>query len=61
MKILTTGAEVEKNGDVYQVVYQNRVVFQDRLRDVCVVTALSRDKLEELLALQPSVYKFRVA
>lgn len=61
MKILITGAEVEKNGSVYEVIYRGRVVFSDRLRDVCLCVGLNSEKLEQLLLEQPQVYKFRVA
>lgn len=48
MKILITGADLNKVGDQYEVVYQGRVVFQNKLKDVCLVTALDAKKLATL-------------
>lgn len=54
MKILTTGAFVEKNGDQYEVVYYDRVVFSDKIRAVCVMAALNKDLLEQLVLATPA-------
>jgi hypothetical protein len=45
MKILITGAEIVKNDEFYEVLYENRLVFRDKSKEVALCTALSREKL----------------
>jgi hypothetical protein len=49
MKILITGAEIVKNNEFFEVLYKNRLVFRDKMKEVALCTALSREKLEMLL------------
>lgn len=49
MKILITGADVEKKNDAYEVTYQGQVVFASELRDVSMVAAMDAPRLRQLL------------
>lgn len=57
MKIHITGAEVEKAGNSYVVIYRGKIVFRDKLRDVCIVTALCQTRLDQLAGT--NVYALR--
>lgn len=48
MHILITGATVNRNNDQYEVLYKNKIVLQHRSQEVCMVTALTKNKLETL-------------
>lgn len=52
MKIQITGADVEQREGKYEVIYQGEVVFQNSIKDVCIMTALNRELLEQLYAQQ---------
>jgi len=61
MKIQLTGAIVEKSGDQYQVVYQDRILFRSKLREVCINTALDQRYLDQLISTESVVIKLRAA
>lgn len=48
MKILITEAEVEMLGSEYAVIYQGHIVYRNKLRDPCMITALNRTLLDKL-------------
>jgi hypothetical protein len=48
MRINITGAEIEQNGNVFQVVYKGQVVLVDKLHAVCLCCALDEERLERL-------------
>lgn len=54
MKIHITGADVEQREGKYEVIYQGQVVFQNSIKDVCIMTALNRELLDQLYK-QPKV------
>lgn len=48
MKILLTNAELIKRNKFYEVVYEGRIVFRDKCKDVCLSVALDKAKLRQL-------------
>jgi hypothetical protein len=48
VKILITGADVERFGNVYRVIYDHHVVFSDTARETCLSIAVDISKLNEL-------------
>ena len=45
MKILITGAEVTKQGDMYSVVFENRQLMLTPNKDTALLFAMDREKL----------------
>lgn len=45
MKILITGAEVTKQGDMYSVVFENRQLMLTPNKDTALLLAMNREKL----------------
>ena len=49
MKILITGADVQQVANKFEVIYQNKVVFSDKIKAYAVAVALDRAQLIKLL------------
>ena len=57
MKILITGAEVTKQGEMYSVVFENRQLMLTPNRDTALLFAMNREKLyNETEAVTSNVY-----
>ena len=60
MQILITGAEIEKCGNEFQVIYGGCVVYTSSLHACCLCVALDRNYLEQLFC-QCNVLRLRTA
>jgi hypothetical protein len=57
MKILITGAEITKQGEMYSVVFENRQLMLTPDRDTALLFAMDREKLyNETAVITSNVY-----
>lgn len=57
MKILITGAEITKQGDMYSVVFENRQLMLTPNKDTALLFAMNRDLLyNETAVITSNVY-----